>query len=170
MGRPCLTTERDVFGRRVVQLELPLLRRSFFPLGQGGFFRFCRGQAHPDQFADAAFFHRHSVKDVRFRDRALVVRDDDELALANEALEHPDETIDVRFVERRIHFVEDAEGTRTHHVNGEEKCDRRHCALAAGEERNALQLFARRFRNDVDAAIERVVFVEQDEIGAAAAE
>ena len=32
-----------------------------------------------------------------------------------------------------------------------------------------MQLFAGRFRDDVDAAIERIVFVEQDEVGAAAA-
>ena len=41
-------------------------------------------QLHPDQLADAALFHRHAVKNVRLRDRALVVGDDDELALRDE--------------------------------------------------------------------------------------
>ena len=128
------------FGER----KLPLARLRFrFGLRARLVRRRARiGQLHPDEFADAALFHRHAIKHVGLRDRALVVGDDDELALRDESVQHADEPIDVGFVERRIHFVEDAERARPHHVDGEEQRDRRHGALAAGEERNALQLFA----------------------------
>ena len=42
--------------------------------------------------------------------------------------------------------------------------------LAAREQLDALQALARRLRDDLDAALERVVLVEQREAGAAAAE
>ena len=110
------------------------LRRVFQRCARAVRFRLSwRGHFHSYQFADPAFFHRHAVKDIGLGDGALVVGDDDELALRDEAIQHPDKAIDVRLVERRIHFVEHAERTRPHHVNGKEKRDGRHGALAAAE-------------------------------------
>ena len=61
----------------------------------------------------------HAVKNVGFGNGAFVVCDNDELALLYEALQHADKTVDVAFVHCRVHFVEDAERTRAHHVNRE---------------------------------------------------
>ncbi len=80
-----------------------------------GFLR--RGKFHPNQPTHAAFLHGHAIEHVGFGDRALVVGDDDELALRDEAVEHPNEPIDVAFIQRRIDFVEYAKRTRSHHVN-----------------------------------------------------
>ena len=77
------------------------------------------GQFHADQFAHPSLFHRHTVKHISFGDCPLVMRDNDELALPDETVEHTNKSIDVCFVECRIHFVEHAEWTRPHHVNRE---------------------------------------------------
>src|SRR5205085_11128452 len=44
------------------------------------------GEFHPDEFAHAAFFHGHAVKNVGLGDGALVVGDDDELTLRHETV------------------------------------------------------------------------------------
>src|SRR6266536_2306460 len=77
------------------------------------------GQFHPNEFAHAALLHRDTIKHIRFCNRAFVVGHDDELALLYEPVQHADKAVDVAFIERRIYFVENAERTRSHHVNCE---------------------------------------------------
>ena len=89
------------------------------------------------------------------------MRDDDELALLHEPVEHADEAVDVVFVERRIHFVENAERTRAYHVNCKQQRDSCHCTFATTQKGHALQLFPRRLRRDLDAAVQRVILVQQ---------
>ncbi len=107
---------------------------------------------------------------VGHADGPLVVGDDHELRMLGEALHHPDEAVDVRFVERRVHLVEDAEGARLHHVDREEERHRRHRLLAARHQGHALELLAGGLGDDVDAALERIALVDQDEGRLAAAE
>ena len=97
------------------------------------------------------------------------MRDNDELALGDKSFKHTDESVDVRFIEGGVHFIKDAERTRSHHVDGEQQCHGCHCSFAAGEERNALGLFTRRLGRDLDPAIEWVILVHQREISPAAA-
>src|SRR6185369_2171097 len=103
-------------------------------------------------------------------DGALVVGDDDELGLRQEPLQDADEAVDVRFVQRRVQFVQHAEGAGFDLVNGEQQSDCRHGLFAAGKQGDALQLFARRTGHDVDATFEHVTFVHQNEVGFAPAE
>ena len=95
---------------------------------------------------------------------------DDELALLYESLQHADEAVDVTFIKRRIHFIENAERAWPHHVNREQQRDRCHGALASAQQRHALQLFARRFCADLNSAVERIILIEQGQVCAPAAE
>src|SRR6266700_5467515 len=124
----CLFLVVAVFG----QGELAL-RRSGFALRRCLFGGWRRGQPHSDQFAHAALFHGHAVKHISLRDRALVVGDDNELALRNETVEHADEAIDVAFIQWRVDFVEHAKRAGAVHVDCEEKRDRGHGALATAQ-------------------------------------
>src|SRR2546423_14045841 len=71
------------------------LRGNGFARRLGLLRRWRRGHLHSNQFTDAALFHGHAVQNVRFRNRPLVVRNDDELALPNESIEHSNEAGDV---------------------------------------------------------------------------
>lgn len=94
----------------------------------------------------------------------LVVRDDEELAAVEEFLEGVHEAADVRVVEGGVELVEHAERRGLDHEDREEERDGRHRALAAGEERDALRTLARGARDDVDAALQRILRVlQQDE-------
>src|SRR3954470_17760935 len=64
---------------------------------------------HRDALADALLLHGDAVEDVGDLHRALVVRDDDELALVEELLDDQIEALVVRLIKRRVHLVEDAE-------------------------------------------------------------
>ena len=98
--------------------------------------------------------------------RLAVVRDQDELRVLLHALEHLDEPADVRIVERRVDLVEQAERARPVLEDGEHQRHRGQRLLAAREQLDALEPLAWRLRDDVDAALELIVLVEQDEPGA----
>ena len=123
---------------------------------------------HADGFGDAEFFHGDAVHDIGAAHGAFVMGDDDELAFLDEFIEHFEEAADVGFVEGGVEFVEDTERTGFDHVDGEEEGDGGHGAFAAGEEGDAGGFFAWGFGDDLDAAFERVVFVDEDEVGLAA--
>ena len=123
-----------------------------------------------DELADPVFFHRDPVEHVRAADRALVVGDDDELALADKAVEDFDEPADVRFVEGGVHFVQHAERARLDHVDREQQRDGGHRAFTAREEAHALELLAGRLGDDLDARLERVAVVHEHEVRAPSAE
>ena len=86
------------------------------------------------------------------------------------AAQHLDEAADVGIVERRVDLVEHAERARLELEHAEHQRDRGERLLAAREQLNALQPLARRLRDDLDAALERIGFVEQRQPGAAATE
>ena len=101
----------------------------------------------------------------------LVVRDDEELGVDEELLELVNEPADVRIVKSGVELVEHAERRWLDHEDREEKRDCRHRALAAGKQRHALRTLARRTRDDVDAALKRILGVlEQHKPRLAAAE
>src|SRR5438034_7972194 len=72
-----------------------------------------------------------TVKYVGLGDGAFVVRDDDELTLFYEPVQHADKAVDVAFVHCRIHFVENAERTWSYHVNCEQQRHSNHGTLAS---------------------------------------
>ena len=146
------------------RFDLPKLLKKF-PQMKLAFVEF-----DADDLAHAVFLHRHAVKHVGHADGALVVRDDDELRMLEEPLQHADEAVDVRFVERRVQLVQHAERAGLDLINREQQRHGGHRLLAAGQQRNGLQLFARRTRDDVNAAFQHVVFVRQNQIRFAAAE
>src|SRR5690606_6068749 len=123
-----------------------------------------------DSLRDAALFHRHAVERLAFGHRALVMRDDDELRLADELLEEDDEALDVRLVERRVDLVEHAEGARARTEDREEEGDRRHRLLAARHERERRELLSGWTRDDLDSRVEHVDARFELELGAAASE
>ena len=96
--------------------------------------------------------------------------DDHELAVIEETLQHRGEAVDVGFVERRVQLIEHAEGRRFDLVNREQEGHGRHGLLAAREQRNALELLARRPRHNIDACLEHILALSQLEIGATTAE
>ena len=98
------------------------------------------------------------------------MRDQDELGVLLHALQHLDEPADVGVIQRRVDFVEQAEGAWTVFEDGEHQSHRGERLFAARQELDALKPFSRRLRDDVDTAFELVAFVEQHKAGAAAAE
>src|SRR2546428_384229 len=66
-----------------------------------------------DQFRNARFLHCDPVQSVGDLHRPPVVRDEDELRPVEHAAQHLDEPSDVRIVERRVDFVEQAERARS---------------------------------------------------------
>ncbi len=96
--------------------------------------------------------------------------DDHELRLLLEPLHDLDEPVDVRFIERRVELIQHAERAGLDHVDGEEQRDRRHGAFAARKQADRLRLLAGGTRHDIDAALQRVAFVQQGERGFATAE
>src|SRR5258705_3676316 len=82
------------------------------------------------------------------------------LALLHESVEHVDETVNIVFIEWRIHFVENAERAWAHHINRKQQRDGGHCTFATTQQRHTLQLFPRRLGSDFDAAVQRVVLVQ----------
>src|SRR5262249_31786959 len=126
-------------------------------------------QLHRDQLRHAGLLHRHPVEAVGDLHRLAVVGDENELGVLLHALEHLDEAADVGVVERRVDLVEQAERARAVLEDGEHQRHRGEGLLAARKELNALQALARRRGDDVDAALERVAFVEWYQAGLAVA-
>ena len=98
------------------------------------------------------------------------MRDDDELRLAAHFADEAGEAPDVGFVERRVHFVQDAERARLVAEDGDQQRQRRHGFFAAGEQQHVLQALARRRRHDVDAGVAGAVRLGQAHFRRAAAE
>ena len=81
------------------------------------------------------------------------MRDDDELRLRAHLPDHAGKSIDVRFVQRSIDFVENAKrtGLETEQSNEQRQCRKR--LLSAGQQQNILQFLARRLSDDFDSGI-----------------
>ena len=76
----------------------------------------------------------------------------------------------VRFIERSIDLVENAERRRLDLEDGKDEADRGQRLLAAAHQLDGRQLLARGLRDDVDARLQHVLGVGQPELGATAAE
>ena len=57
------------------------------------------GKFDADKFTDPVLFHGHAVQNIRFSDRSFVMRDDDKLALLDEAVQDLDKPANVGLVE-----------------------------------------------------------------------
>src|SRR5918996_2283966 len=115
------------------------------------------------QLGNAGLFHSDPVQAVRNLHGPAIVGDNDELRMLLHPAKHLDETADIRIVERRVDFVEQTERTRLVFEHREHQRDGRQRLLAAGQQLNALESLPRRLRDDLDAALERIGFVEQRE-------
>ena len=102
----------------------------------------------------------------------MVVGDDQEAGrrAARDLVDQVAEPADVRIVERGVDLVEHADRRRIGQEDGEQQRERGQRLLAAGQQRERLQALARRARHDLQAGLERVVGIDQREMGAAAAE
>ena len=133
--------------------------------GGGGDDVLVLGHADADGFGDAELLHGDAVDDIGAVHGALVVGDDDELAVGDEFVQHLEEAGDVRFVEGGVELVQHAEGAGFDHVDGEEQGDCGHAALATGKEGDGGEFFAGRFGDDFDAGLEGIIGVDEFEIG-----
>src|SRR5262245_7356047 len=127
-------------------------------------------QLDGNQLRNARLLHGNAVQAVGDLHGFAVVGNNDELRVLLHTAQHLHEPADVGVVERRVDLVEQAERARLVLEHAEHQGDGGQRLLAAGEELHALQALAGRLRDDLDAALERIVFVEQREAGAAAAE
>ena len=96
--------------------------------------------------------------------------DEDELRLRLHPPQHLHETADVGLVEGRVDLVEQAERARLELEDREHQGHGGQRLLASRQKLNALQALAGRLGDDVDAALQQIGLVEQDEPRPAAAE
>jgi len=112
-----------------------------------------------DGFGDALLFHGDAVEDVGKRHGPLVVGDDDELGLVRHLFQHFLKTDDVRFVERRVDFVEQAERTGPDFEDGEHESDGSQRFFTAGKKGEVLHPFAERVGADLDPGFQNIGLV-----------
>src|SRR6266481_4293570 len=114
--------------------------------GSGGLLlwrrRFRFFPAHSDKLWDAGLLHRHAVEHAAYFHGLAVVRDDDELRLAAHLADQAREAPDVGFIERRVDFVQNAEGAWLVAEDGDEQRQSGHGLFAAGEQQHVLQALA----------------------------
>gem|GEM_PF-5263942 len=110
-------------------------------------------ELHRNNLRNALLFHRHSIDRLSGSNRTLVMRNNDELRVFRELFEQRGKTTNIRFIERRIQFVEQTERARFHKIDSEEQTNRRHGTLTTRKQRHALKTSAWRLRHDLDAAL-----------------
>ena len=111
--------------------------------------------------------HGHAIQRVGHADGSLVVRDDEKLRVIDEPLEHTNKPVDVGLVQRRIQLVQHTKRARADLIDRKHQRHGGHGLFAAGKQRDALQFFARRPGDDLDATTEHVLFVNQHEVSLA---
>ena len=111
--------------------------------------------------------HGHAIQRVGHADGSLVVRDDEKLRVINEPLEHTNKPVDVGLVQRRIQLVQHTKRARADLIDGKHQRHGGHGLFAARKQRDALQFFARRPGDDLDAAAQHVLLIDQYEVGLA---
>ena len=89
---------------------------------------------------------------------------------ADISADQPCQAHDVRLVQRRVHFVQDAERAGLVLEDRHQQRHRGQRLLAAREQQHVLQLLARRRRNDIDAGLGQVLLIGQAHLAGAAAE
>ena len=111
-------------------------------------------EAQAEDLGDALLLHGDAVEDIGGFHRAAAVGDDDELGLVAEGMEVAGEALDVAVVQRGVDLVEHAERRGPDLEDGEIERDGDEGLLAAGEQRDGLDLLAGRL--DADALIDRL--------------
>ncbi len=89
---------------------------------------------------------------------------------AGHLLQQPRQPLDVRLVQRRIHFVQNAERARLILEDGHQQRHRGQRFFAARKQQHVLQPLARRRGDDIDARLGDVGLVGQPHLADAAAE
>ncbi len=125
---------------------------------------------HGNEFRAAGLFHGDSVEDVGGFHGSFGVGDDDELRFAGHLPEEADEALVVDLVERRVDLVQDAERARLVAEDREEQGESREGTLTSRQQRDRLCFLAGRLGDQLDPALEDVVFVEELHLGDTAAE
>src|ERR1700733_9956 len=139
----------------------------------GGFRFGCGGSFFPldrYQFRDARLLHRNAIEHGSHLHSLAIVRYHDELRLRAHLGEHFVEAPNVGFVQRRVHFVEDAEWAGLVAEHGDKQRQRSERLFAAGEQENILQTLSRWLRSDVDAGLARAIRLAQAHLAMPAAE
>ena len=80
------------------------------------------------------------------------------------------EALDVVVVERRVDLVQHADRRRIGEEHREDQRERGQRLLAAGEQRQRRRLLARGLGEDLQARFQRIVVLDQPQLGGAAAE
>src|SRR6266581_3670297 len=121
--------------------------------------------AFPQPLADdrghAVPAHADAVQRVRDLHGPLLVRDDDQLGAFPQLLEDLQQPLQVRVVKRGLDLVKDVERRGPGFEDRDQEGDRGERPLAAGKQRQPLDLLARRPRLEVDAGAEHVVGLGQ---------
>ena len=94
----------------------------------------------------------------------------DELRAVGVLLDERQEAADVRVVERRIDFVEHADRGGIGEEQAEDQCDGGQRLFAAGQQGERLEPLAGRLGHDLQPGLERIVRIDQGQLGRAAAE
>ena len=111
---------------------------------------------HRKNLRDAGFFHRYSVDRLCRRRRFFRVRNDQKLRLGNEVKDCVGESMDVRFVERRVDFVQNAYRALMSLENRQKERDAGQRFFAAAHERKTAQFLSRRTRDDFNASFQGI--------------
>src|SRR5215211_7156593 len=165
MDAPCCIT---------TSISLRAQRRDWFRC------RYCSGNCVIDGGAthvDAderrypGLLHCHAVNGIRrFGGSSRVVRDDDELCVRLEFVEHPYEPPDVRVIERRVDFIQQTKRARLRQKYPEQKRQSYESPLATGQQVNSLCALSPWRRVNLDVTLERALRILQSEVAFATAE
>src|SRR5208282_3119949 len=123
--------------------------RIFLSCGRSGGTMLSRGRlllpfpADADELRDAGLLHGDAIEHAPSLHCLAVVGDNDELRLRAHVPDQACEPPDVRLIEWRIDFVQDAEGTRLVTEDGDQQRQRGHGLLAALKQQNVLQALSR---------------------------
>ena len=112
------------------------------------------------------------IQPVHPRHGDRIVGDDDEARVgrARHLVEQVAEALDIVIVERRVDFVQHADRRRIGEEHREDQRQRGQRLLAAREQRQRRRLLARRLGDDFEAGFQRIVVLDQLQLGGAAAE
>src|SRR5947207_8402712 len=108
------------------------------PLGSGSFFAF---PTDADNFGDTGLLHGDAVENAAGFHSLAIVGHDNELCLRTHFADQAREASDVRFVQWRIDFIENAKRTWLIAEYRDEQRERGHGFFSAGEEQHILQPF-----------------------------
>ena len=113
---------------------------------------------HAHATTHATLRHRDAVQLMARLHGAFVVGNDDEVALIQEGHQRLAEALHVGFIERGVHFVEDAEGARLGLEDRHHQRNGGHRLLATAELADETRLFAGWLRANLNATLEPVGF------------